>query len=56
MAKFSFVTFLTRVSKSLGRLTPNALKPYGLKVIGLILVTWELESLRELSIAQPAYI
>jgi hypothetical protein len=40
MAKFSFVAFLTRVSKFLGCFTPNALKPSGLGVIDLALVTW----------------
>jgi hypothetical protein len=40
MAKFSFLAFLTRVSKSLGCFTPSALKPSGLEVIDLTLVTW----------------
>jgi hypothetical protein len=40
MAKFSFVAFFTRVSKSLGRFTLSALKPSDLGVIGLALDTW----------------
>jgi hypothetical protein len=39
MVKFSFIVFLTRVSKSLGCFTPSALKPSSLGVIDLTLVT-----------------
>jgi hypothetical protein len=39
MAKFSFVAFLTQVSRSLGCFTPSALKPSGLGVIDLTLDT-----------------
>jgi len=38
--KFSFMVFLTQVSKSLWCFTPTALKPSGLGVIDLTLVTW----------------
>jgi hypothetical protein len=40
MTKFSFIAFLTQVSKFLGYFTPSALKPSGLRVIDLTLVTW----------------
>jgi len=39
MAKFSFIAFLSRVSKSLGCFTPSCLKPSSLGVIGLTFVT-----------------
>jgi hypothetical protein len=40
MAKFSFVAFLTRASKSLGYFTPSALKLSSSGVIDLTLDTW----------------
>jgi hypothetical protein len=39
MVKFNFEAFFTRVSKSLGCFTPDALKPSSLGIIGLTLNT-----------------
>jgi hypothetical protein len=40
IAKFSFIAFFTRVSKSLGCFTSNVLKPSGLGVIDITLDIW----------------